>query len=95
MESENKKRSQTALYEEVLVQPTGFANAQGYSGMKQESLTPDDADDQDPKALRILAQLHDKQLLVVNRERRNGLILYKRHHAEFAGPGQPWEDYST
>ncbi|AFZ21206.1 hypothetical protein Mic7113_5574 [Allocoleopsis franciscana PCC 7113] len=26
-------------------------------------------------------------LLVVNSRRRNGLILYKRYHAEFAGPG--------
>ncbi|HAA28002.1 MAG TPA: hypothetical protein DCE56_10500 [Cyanobacteria bacterium UBA8553] len=26
-------------------------------------------------------------LLVVNGRRRNGLILYKRYHAEFAGPG--------
>jgi hypothetical protein len=27
------------------------------------------------------------ELLVVNSRRRNGLILYKRFHAEFAGPG--------
>lgn len=27
------------------------------------------------------------QLLVVNPRRRNGLILYKPYHAEFAGPG--------
>lgn len=27
------------------------------------------------------------ELLVVNSRRRNGLILYKRYHAEFAGPG--------
>ena len=26
-------------------------------------------------------------LLVVNGRRRNGLIIYKRYHAEFAGPG--------
>ncbi|MEQ8542180.1 MAG: hypothetical protein RIB93_32575 [Coleofasciculus sp. D1-CHI-01] len=29
----------------------------------------------------------NKQLLIVNSRRRNGLILYKRYHAEFAGPG--------
>ncbi len=38
----------------------------------------------DPKA--ILAYLRDGKMLVVGR-RRNGVILYKRHHAEFAGPG--------
>ncbi len=42
---------------------------------------------QDSQASAILSQLHDKQLLVVNSRRRNGLILYKRYHAEFAGPG--------
>jgi len=37
--------------------------------------------------LKILKQLHDKQLLIVNSRARNGLILYKPYHAEFAGPG--------
>lgn len=32
-----------------------------------------------------LIQIND--LLVVNGRRRNGLILFKRYHAEFAGPG--------
>jgi hypothetical protein len=41
----------------------------------------------DLQALGILNQLHDKQLLIVHPRRRNGLILYKRYHAEFAGPG--------
>ncbi len=35
----------------------------------------------------ILQSLQDKQLLVINPRRKNGLILYKSHHAEFAGPG--------
>jgi hypothetical protein len=79
MESENKQRCQTALYEEeVVARRTSFANSQGYSGMDQ---TPDS------EASRILEQLHDKQLLIINSHRRNGLILYKRYHAEFAGPG--------
>lgn len=38
-------------------------------------------------AMEILQQLHEQQLLIVNTRRRNGLILYKRFHAEFAGPG--------
>ena len=35
----------------------------------------------------ILTQINDGKLLVVNSRRRNGLIIYKRFHAEFAGPG--------
>jgi hypothetical protein len=35
----------------------------------------------------ILKQIQNQQLWIVNTKRRNGLILYKRHHAEFAGPG--------
>jgi hypothetical protein len=88
MESEKKQRYQTALYqEEVLVRRTGFADSQGYSGMEQESLNLKKDQIQDSQASAVLKQLHDKQLLVVNSRRRNGLILYKRYHAEFAGPG--------
>ncbi|MGC9503052.1 hypothetical protein [Baaleninema sp.] len=35
----------------------------------------------------LLSQLNSGQLLVVDSRRRNGLIIYKRYHAEFAGPG--------
>ncbi len=35
----------------------------------------------------IIHQLHDGQLLIVNSRRRNGLIIFKKFHAEFAGPG--------
>jgi hypothetical protein len=35
----------------------------------------------------ILTQLNSGQLLMVNSRKRNGLIIYKRFHAEFAGPG--------
>lgn len=35
----------------------------------------------------VLTQLNSGQLLMVNSRRRNGLIIYKRFHAEFAGPG--------
>jgi hypothetical protein len=35
----------------------------------------------------ILQRLQAKQLLVINPRRKNGLILYKPYHAEFAGPG--------
>ncbi len=35
----------------------------------------------------IVLSLRDKNSLVVNPRRKNGLIIYKRYHAEFAGPG--------
>jgi hypothetical protein len=37
--------------------------------------------------IKILAQLQSQELLVVNPRRKNGLIIYKKYHAEFAGPG--------
>ncbi len=42
---------------------------------------------QDHNASEILQLLHSGQVLMVNSRRRNGLIIYKRFHAEFAGPG--------
>jgi hypothetical protein len=48
-------------------------------------------DERNPKAnlpaSEILAKLQSKELLVVNPRRKNGLIIYKKYHAEFAGPG--------
>ena len=35
----------------------------------------------------ILKQIHSQQLLIVNPRRKNGLIVYKKYHAEFVGPG--------
>lgn len=35
----------------------------------------------------MLEQIQAGKLLVVSRNRRNGIILYKRFHADFAGPG--------
>jgi hypothetical protein len=88
MERLNKQRCQTTLYEEeVIARQIGFANSQGYSGMQQENLNLNRDQIQNSQALEILRQLHDKQLLIVNTRRRNGLIIYKRYHAEFAGPG--------
>jgi len=42
---------------------------------------------EDQNTSEILKLLHGGQVLMVNSRRRNGLILYKRYHAEFAGPG--------
>ena len=35
----------------------------------------------------ITEHLQNGRLLTINRCKRNGLIIYKPHHAEFAGPG--------
>ena len=35
----------------------------------------------------ILSQLRKKESLIVNSRKRNGIILIKAYHAEFAGPG--------
>jgi hypothetical protein len=40
-----------------------------------------------PHSSDILAELNSGKLLMVDSRRRNGLILIKRFHAEFAGPG--------
>jgi hypothetical protein len=36
---------------------------------------------------RVRLQLQQGELLIVNPRRKNGLIIYKTYHAEFAGPG--------
>jgi len=43
------------------------------------------SDGSDPDAL--IQYLHQGHVLVVSKRRKNGLILYKQFHAEFAGPG--------
>ncbi|ELS03123.1 hypothetical protein Xen7305DRAFT_00028430 [Xenococcus sp. PCC 7305] len=35
----------------------------------------------------ILAQVKAQKLFIVNPRRKNGLIVYKKYHAEFIGPG--------
>jgi len=57
--------------------------------MTQDNLnrTPKLDLERDPQMAEIIIHLRDKELLIVNSRRRNGLIIYKRYHAEFAGPG--------
>jgi hypothetical protein len=55
--------------------------------MTQDNLTPTSNLDKDSQIAQIVLDLRDKKLLIVNSRRRNGLIIYKRYHAEFAGPG--------
>jgi hypothetical protein len=42
---------------------------------------------ENPNVAEIVALLQAGKVLIVNARRRNGLILYKDYHAEFAGPG--------
>jgi hypothetical protein len=42
---------------------------------------------QDPETDAVLQQLSSGRLWVVNSRRRNGLVICKKFHAEFAGPG--------
>ncbi|MBR8834689.1 MAG: hypothetical protein DSM106950_11785 [Stigonema ocellatum SAG 48.90 = DSM 106950] len=35
----------------------------------------------------LLTTLHSGKVFIVNSRKRNGLILFKRYHTEFAGPG--------
>ena len=35
----------------------------------------------------LLEKLEAQELLIINPRRKNGLIIYKKYHAEFAGPG--------
>lgn len=54
---------------------------ENYSNSSTFSLT------ENAQIIDILAQLQQKKLLVINPRRKNGLILYKKYYAEFAGPG--------
>lgn len=40
-----------------------------------------------PEASALLSKIGSGKLWVVNSRRRNGIVIYKRFHAEFAGPG--------
>lgn len=42
---------------------------------------------EEQKTLQLRSQLRRGELLIVNPRRKNGLIIYKTYHAEFAGPG--------
>ncbi len=43
--------------------------------------------DNQPEINQLLSRLKTQELLIVNPRRKNGLILYKKYHAEFIGPG--------
>lgn len=83
MDSDNQQRCHAALYEaDASASRTCVPCYQGYSVMKHWQERMEDSQEKE-----ILAQMHSQQRLIVNSRRRNGLIIYKRYHAEFAGPG--------
>ena len=43
--------------------------------------------DSKPQISQLLSRFKQQELLIVNPRRKNGLIVYKKYHAEFVGPG--------
>ncbi len=80
MDSGNHQRYQAAMaLTDLATKGVGIASSFGASEMTNFS--------EENNASEIVKMLHSGQVLVVNSRRRNGLILYKGFHAEFAGPG--------
>ncbi|WP_009634333.1 hypothetical protein [Synechocystis sp. PCC 7509] len=80
MDSENNQHYQkTVGLVDLAAKGICVASSLGASEMTNSS--------EEKNAPEIVKMLHSGQLLEVNSRRRNGLILYKGFHAEFAGPG--------
>lgn len=83
MDSENQPRYQTPMTLACLpVGSVSFANYCNPSTHNTQSVSSSER-----QGSEILKLLRSGQVLMVNSRRRNGLILYKGFHAEFAGPG--------
>lgn len=76
MDSENRQRYQTAVASEENVFLTNFLGFSGMINHNQPFHSPE-----------LQQMLHSGQVWMVNSRKRNGLIIFKRYHAEFAGPG--------
>lgn len=87
-EADAKERANTWTHDQQSVSRNQLAYTHGYSSLKLESLNHRcQKGMEESTTCKIIAQLQSQQLLIVNSRKRNGLILYKRYHAEFAGPG--------
>jgi hypothetical protein len=75
MDSEQHRRYQTSMVSTYYPE-TSFLD---YLVMADET--------EQSQGSEILTRLHSGEVFIVNSRRRNGLILFKRYHAEFAGPG--------
>lgn len=79
MDSEKQQRYQTAL--SLADFPFNSISVNSYCGSDIRNRSSNEHTSE------LLKLLRSGQVLMVNSRRRNGLILYKRYHAEFAGPG--------
>lgn len=75
MDSEQRQRYQAAIVS-TYCSETSFLDKPTMRDGSERSHSTD-----------ILASLHSGKVLIVNSRKRNGLIVGKRYHAEFAGPG--------
>ncbi|BAZ52378.1 hypothetical protein NIES4103_50390 [Nostoc sp. NIES-4103] len=75
MDSENHQRYQASMVSTYYPE-TSFVDHLVMSDGTEQSYSSD-----------ILTLLHSGKVFIVNSRKRNGLILFKRYHAEFAGPG--------
>jgi hypothetical protein len=75
MDSEQRRRYQAAMISTYC-----------HENIFLDNLTMRDGTERSHRS-EILASLHSGKVLIVNSRKRNGLIVFKRYHAEFAGPG--------
>ncbi|MBD2774533.1 hypothetical protein [Iningainema tapete] len=75
MDSEKRQRYQTAMVS-TYYPDTSFLDYAVMTNGTEQSYSSD-----------LLTMLLSGKVFMVNSRRRNGLILFKRYHAEFAGPG--------
>ncbi|TAE60729.1 MAG: hypothetical protein EAZ76_09610 [Nostocales cyanobacterium] len=75
MDSEQRRCYQTAIVSTYCPETSSLNKPTMRDGSQQSHRTD------------ILASLHSGKCLIVNSRRRNGLLLFKQYHAEFAGPG--------
>ncbi|WP_071190837.1 hypothetical protein [Trichormus sp. NMC-1] len=82
MDSEQRRRYQAAMVSTSGAE-TGFVDKLTMGdGIERWQCPPSASQRSD-----ILAALHSGKVFIVNSRRRNGLIVFKGYHAEFAGPG--------
>jgi hypothetical protein len=82
MDSAQRQRYQTAMVS-TYCPKTGFQDNLAMRDETERWLCPPPASHRGS----ILASLHSGKTFIVNSRKRNGLIVFKRYHAEFAGPG--------
>jgi len=75
MDSEKRRRYQYAM----------VSNYYAKNSVINQMIMPDGTEQYNGS--NILTLIHSGKVLMVNSRKRNGLILFKEYHAEFAGPG--------